>query len=504
MKADTGISRVKGAITRQSRAVFILLLALALVGGIGFGLGSKWHSAASPAYAAQALSSEARAMEEASVGVAEELIPAVVHIRVESLAKPEEQQDYFAPFRPFMPDLPQPQPKARPKQGLGSGVIIDPAGYILTNVHVVAGADQITVVTADEKEYKGTVVGTDSETDLAVVKIDAGGPLPAARLGNADQARIGSWVMAVGSPFGLEATVTTGVISAKGRTLRRREEPYSPFRDLIQTDAAINQGNSGGPLVNLGGEVIGINQAIFSPGPFAGNVGIGFAIPINPHTLSVIASIKQGEPFVRGRLGVFVRDVEPALAEIYGVKKGAFVEEVTPDSPASQSGIKEEDIIVAYNGQAIDNSDQLVAAVQQTRPGSEVKVRLFRAKKEREIVVTIGEKKAGAAAAAAPGMEIREGRLGLKVGDLTPETAETLGIDPDTQGVLVEEVNPTGDAARAGIRPGDIIIKVNLTPVRSLKDYQQAVAKLKAGRPATIRHKRGDVTRTVIIEQVTE
>ncbi|NIM05215.1 MAG: PDZ domain-containing protein [Armatimonadetes bacterium] len=498
------MSRLKEvALARHPRrAVIYLLLGLLLVGGLGFGLGSRWHPGVEPAQAAQTVSPAVQSLEAAFVGVAKEVTPAVVHIRVETQPKPSEEEDFFAPFRPFMPQVPRRRPM--PRQGTGSGVIIDSAGYVLTNVHVVSEAARITVVTAGEQEYKGEVVGTDPETDLAIVNIDSDEPLASARLGNADNSEVGSFVMAIGSPFGLEATVTTGVISAKGRTLRRRESPYSPFRDLLQTDASINQGNSGGPLVNLKGEVIGINQAIMSPGPGTGNVGIGFAIPINSQTQAIIAALKRGESFVRGRLGVYLRDMERGLAEIYGVKQGAFVEQVIPDTPASEAGIQEEDIIIGYDGQPIETSDQLVSAVQRTRPGTEVTIRLIRDNKEKRVVVAIGKKTKEVTAAKTGPEEPTKGRLGLWVSELTPETASSLGVEPDTKGVVVKNMDPVGDAARAGIRPGDIIVKVNLTPVRNLKDYTRAVAKLKVGRPATVRYHRGDQIRTAVIEEVTE
>ena len=500
MKEDQTVKEV-GPAAHSRRVTAYLLLSLLLVGAIGFGLGTVWHPSVRPAHAAQAVPPAVTAMESTFTGVAAEVKPSVVHLSVESLPKAAEGEDSFGPLRPF---LPAPPSRPTPKRGTGSGVVIDSAGYILTNVHVVAQAQQITVIMADGEEYKGKAIGTDPETDLAIVKVEPHKPLTAAILGNADEEKVASWVMAIGSPFGLDQTVTVGVISGKGRTLPRQESRDSRFRDLIQTDAAINPGNSGGPLVNLKGEVIGINQAIFSPGPFGGNVGIGFAIPLNPFTKEIIASLKQGQPVVRGLLGVYVRDLTPGMEEVYGVRKGAFVEQVAPGGSAAEAGIQQEDIIIGYEGQPVEKTDQLVAAVQRTRPGAEVEIKLIRNKQEKTVTAKIEQKKEAVAKVGRGPEEEVKGRLGLGVTELTPEIAASLGVDPRLKGVVVKSVDPAGDAARAGLEPGDIIVKVNLTPVRSIADYIQAIEKLKVGRAATIRYQRGEQIRTAVIEKVTE
>jgi len=473
------------------------LLTILLTGLIGFGVGNNWQHNLPNAQARPVVAPEARSLEAASIAVAEDVKRSVVSLRVEQV--PSAQED-TSPFWPFIPGIPKSKPA--PKAGLGSGVIIDGAGYILTNVHVVSNATRIKVVTEDGAEYNGEVVGTDSDTDLAVVKIkpETKKPLIAARLGDADLAKTGSWVMALGSPFGFEASVTTGVISAKGRTLRGEGKSDSPYRDLLQTDAAINPGNSGGPLVNLDGEVIGINQAIYSPGPFAGNVGIGFAIPINSYTKKIIASIKTGQSFVRGRLGVFVSDMNKALTQIYGVEKGAFVQEIVADGPADKAGIQAEDVIISYDGQAIADSDQLVNVVQRSHPGAQVRIVLVRDKKQRTVTATViakDDKTAAQPAAQAGEM----GRLGLRVSDITLQIAYSLGLDAQ-RGVVVLEVDPMGDAARAGVSVGDVITKINLISVNNFEDYKQAVAKLETGKPATLRVKHGDMSRTLSIEEV--
>jgi serine protease Do len=482
-----------------ARATLIgALLIILITGLIGFGIGNQYHHAMPAAQARPPVSPEARALEAASIAVAEDVKHSVVSLRVEQAPSGEDNSDN--PFWPFFPNLPKSRPM--PKAGLGSGVIIDPAGYILTNVHVVANATRIKAVSEDESEYSGEVVGTDPDTDLAVIKIkpDPKKPLIAARLGDADLAKTGSWVMALGSPFGFEASVTTGVISAKGRTLRGEGKSDSPYRDLIQTDAAINPGNSGGPLVNLDGEVIGINQAIYSPSPYAGNVGIGFAIPINAYTRKIIASIKAGQTFVRGRLGIYVGDLDRALSEVYGVQKGAFVQEIVPDGPAAKAGIQAEDVIISYDGQPISDSEQLVAAVQRTAPGAKVPIVLLRERKQKTVTALITAKSEKPAAAASTQPEAM-GRLGLRVSGITPQIAYSLGIEVQ-RGVVVLEVDPLGDAARAGITVGDVVTKINLTPVNNLEDYQQVAAKLVTGRPATLRVKHGDASRTVSIDEV--
>lgn len=492
--------------TRSWRLAVYLLVAL-LIGGIGFFLGSRPNPVINPLQAAQTLPPAVQALETTFTNVAEEVRPSVVHIRVESLVAPSPQDDLFGPLRPFMPDTPR---RPVPREGTGSGVIIDSAGYILTNVHVVADARSITVITANRDEYRGEVVGTDPDTDLAIVKITpkADRPLVAARLGDADRAKVGSFVMAIGSPFGLDETVTSGVISGTGRSLPRTDEGSNDrFRNLLQTDAAINPGNSGGPLVNLMGEVIGINQAIFSPGPIAGNIGIGFAIPINSYNKELIASLRRGQPIVRGRLGAYVGDISSGLAEVYGVSRGAFVQEVVPDTPAAQAGLQAEDVIITYNGKPVENSDQLVDAVQRTRPGTEVPLRIMRGKQEKTLTVRIGEKKAEVAQAQPTGEdEGKPARLGLRVSDITPQIAASLKLKAGIQGVVVKAVDPTGDAARAGIQAGMIIVKVNLTPVRNVEEYKQATATLKVGRPATLRYydPRQDRSLTVVIDEVTE
>jgi serine protease Do len=423
-------------------------------------------------------------------------------VRVKTTVKPTNEMDVPDWFRPFVPN---PQATPQPREGTGSGVIIDPAGYILTNVHVVADAAQITVVVGDEEEFAGKVVSTDPDTDLAVIKIDAKGKnLVAAKLGNAAEEKVGTIVMAIGSPFGLEQTVTTGVISGTGRSLSRSESPGNRFRNLIQTDAAINPGNSGGPLVNLKGEVIGINQAIYSTGMTPGNIGIGFAIPINTTTKSIINTLTKGENYIRGRIGAEIQDVPQKLAENLGTKTGAFVRSVTPDGPADKAGIQDGDVILSYNGNTIKDGDQLVTAVQATKPGTEVKVIILRDKQTKSLIAKIEEKKDKVATTESSTEGEKSARLGMRVSPITPEIASSLGIDPATKGVVVTGINPMGVAANSGIQKGDIIVKINLTPIRSVQDFNAAIKELQAGKSATIRFKHEDQTVTTIIEELPE
>ncbi len=494
-------SRARRLGPRGRLASPLFVVALLAATALGFGLGAGRLSHSGQAQARQLIAPEAQALDSLFSSVAEEVKPAVVHIRVQGPPAPAEE-DAPGPFPPSFPGQPRPAPT--PSQSLGSGVIIDPSGYILTNVHVVAGATRITVVTANKDEYPGKVVGNDPDTDLAVVKIEPRRPLPAARLGNADEAKVGSWVMAIGSPYGLEATVTAGIISAQGRILREESPGATPFRNLIQTDAAINRGSSGGPLVNLQGEVIGISQAIVSPGPFGGNIGIAFAIPIDNFTRDIIASLKQGQTFARGRLGIYIQDAEPGMAENYGAQRGAFVNQVMPDGPGAKAGIQEEDIITAYAGQPIKSSDELLGAVQRTRPGARVELTLLRGGQEKKLTVTIGEKKDATPAPPKPAEEVKMGRLGMKVAEITPEVASLFGLPAGLKGVVVTDLDPAGDAARAGLAPGDVIIKINLAPIRNLQEYQAAAQALQAGKPATIRHRRGEMIHTAVIDAVSE
>ncbi len=450
--------------------------------------------------------------------MAETVKPAVVFVEVEQKTKtetaeapemdvPDPLRDFFGREFPF----PRPQIPQVPPTGQGSGVVIDPAGFILTNNHVVGSAAKVTVHLTNGESYPAEVTGTDAITDLAVIKIQPKSRLVAAKLGNADTCKPGSWAMAIGFPFGgqrfggrfdealrFEPTVTVGVISATNRQLES-DIPGRPFRNLIQTDAPINPGNSGGPLVNNRAEVIGINQAIFTSGPVGGNIGVGFAIPIDENTKTIIESLKGGEPVVRGQLGVLVSPLTPTLKSVYGAETGVFVEEVQPDTPAAKGGVKAEDVILSFNGKQVTSVDQFVMAVQNTKPGKTVEMQVLRDGKKQDLKVTVEAlslEQARKEQAKAEG-----GKLGLTVESLPADRAAELGL---AGGVVVRAVGPMSAAARAGVQQGDVIVKINRQQIADVASFKTAESSLKKGDPVAIRIWRGDRMFTAQIERLEE
>lgn len=383
---------------------------------------------------------------------------------------------FFGPFE----DLPQ-MPFRR--QGTGSGVVVDKNGYILTNLHVVEDASRIQVkFHNDPKEYDAKLIGSDPETDLAVIKVDVGRPLVPAKIGNSDATQVGDWVIAIGSPFGLEATVTAGIISAKGRQVGGEGHQLQRF---LQTDAAINPGNSGGPLVNVRGEVIGINTAIATDtGSYA---GVGFALPINL-AVSVYNQIIKTGRVSRGSIGIEFRQGREDLLKAYGATSGVFVERVAPGGPAEKAGIKPEDIIIAYNGQPVKDGDDLVNRVANTPVGSEATVTVLRDGKKMDFKVKIAERTqvfphlaSRRGRAEAPGIESgTQAKFGMSIKNLTQSDRERLAYNgPD--GVLITEVEPNSFAEDIGLLPRDIITAINRQPVRSVDDVLRIQAKLKPG-----------------------
>jgi serine protease Do len=387
-------------------------------------------------------------------------------------------------FRRFFGDIPQREMK---RQSLGSGFIISKDGYILTNTHVIENATEIKVSLSDEKVYEAEVAGRDPKTDIALIKIKANGDLPTATLGDSDQLEVGDWVIAIGNPFGLDQTVTAGIVSAKGRMVGA-----GPYDSFIQTDASINPGNSGGPLFNTKGEVVGINTMIFSPS--GGNIGIGFAIPINM-AKELLPQLKEKGKVTRGWLGVMIQHVTPELAESFGLakEKGALVGDVVKDSPAEAAGIKRGDIILKYNGKDVDRMNDLSRMVAATPVGKEVELLLLREGKEMALRVRIGEMKEEAEALTEKG----EKDLGMNVQEITPEIAKYFSLE-DTPGVIVTNVEPDSAAADAGITKGDVIKEANRIPVKNLSDYREALKKMK-GKTALFLIKRGDSTLFVTI-----
>src|SRR4051812_36989721 len=364
-------------------------------------------------------------------------------------------------FRRF--DAPMPQ---QPMQGTGSGFIVQADGIILTNAHVVEGADEVRVKLTDRREFKGQVKGIDHVTDVAVVKIDATG-LSTVRFADPSMLRVGEWVLAIGSPFGFENTVTAGIVSATSRSLP--EGSYVPF---IQTDAAVNPGNSGGPLFNLRGEVIGINSQIYSRS--GGFMGLAFAIPIDVAAKVKDELLAHGK-VERGRIGVGIQDVNASLAQSFGLEKpeGALVSQVEPGGPADKAGVKPGDVILSFNGKALGGSNELPSLVANTKPGSKAAVEVWRNGKKQSLALTVGElKNAQSAKSEQSGEE--HGKLGLAVRPLTPDERKQLD---GVQGLVVQQAS--GPAARAGIRQGDVITAVNGTPVKSVDDLRRAADKAK-------------------------
>lgn len=365
------------------------------------------------------------------------------------------------------------------RRSLGSGFIINKEGYIVTNNHVVENATDIKVSLTDKDEYDAKVIGRDPKTDVALIKIDTRKDLPAAALGDSSQLRVGEWVMAIGNPFGLDHTVTAGIVSAKGRIIGA-----GAYDDFIQTDASINPGNSGGPLFNMNGEVIGINTAIVATGQ-----GIGFAIPINM-AKELLVPLREKGRVVRGWLGVQVQRVTPELAKSFGLERdrGALVADVMPDTPAERAGLERGDIIVEFNDRKIEEMTDLPRIVATTPPGVEVPVKLMRKGQEKVVQVKIAELKEEQVAAAGGTLEES---LGMTVQELTPEIAQNLGVT-DTKGVVVSNVDEGSPADEAGIRRGDVILEVNQRKVESLKDYRAAIGRVSGADSLLLLLRRGN------------
>ncbi len=358
----------------------------------------------------------------------------------------------------------------QPQEGLGSGFVVSKDGYILTNAHVVEGADEITVRTNDERDLEAKLVGSDPQTDLAVLKVEDG-KLDALELGDSDSLRVGQWVVAAGTPFGLSSSITSGIVSATGRSNLR----IADYEDFIQTDAAINPGNSGGPLLDLEGKVVGINTAIFSRS--GGYMGIGFAIPINM-AKDVMNSLMADGKVTRGRLGAWIQDLNDDLAESfdYDSRNGVLIGDVDPDSPAGKAGLQSGDIVLEYDGEPVTKADDLRMRVAGTKPGEEVELEIWRDGKRRTVEVEIGELENETLAEDHPAAQLDQG-VGMIARTLTPEISQQLGLEGDVKGAVVTEVEPFGPAADAGIRQGDVIVQVQNAPVRSVEDLRRELGK---------------------------
>lgn len=478
---------------RKSLYIFI---ALSLI--IGLAVLPKAMSQTAP----QA-TSQLKTLEDTFVNVAESVGKAVVSISTESSEKAAEkiyfkgrpspfgEDDFFRKFfEDFFGEMPVPNYRSR-RVGIGSGVIIDSEGYILTNEHVVGKADKITVKLSDGREFKGEVKGTDSRSDLAVIKINAKN-LPLVKLGDSDTLKIGQWAIAIGNPFGFvldnpEPTVTVGVISALHRSLGRVFQRGRDYSDLIQTDAAINPGNSGGPLVNLKGEVIGINVALFTTS--GGYEGVGFAMPIN-NAKKIISRLIEGKKIVYGWLGISVQDLDDNLAKYFGLpdKNGVLVAKVLPSGPAQKFGVKESDIIEKFDNKPTNNVKELLSIVGSTESGKKVKMVVIRDKHEANIDIEVGQRPEDVEEQEEePGESIKAWR-GIEVQDLTPNLARKYGLSEE-EGVIVTDVKPNSPADDADINPGDVILEINKTPVKNIADYNKLTAAAKGD--VLIKTKRG-------------
>lgn len=419
--------------------------------------------------------------------------PAVVNVSTTKLVKrgngqapfvmpgDEQLQEFLRRF--FPPNGPGGQRgpiQEMPTRGAGSGFIVSPDGYILTNAHVVSGADEVIVKLIDKRKFTAKVIGTDTRTDVAVLKITSPSRLPIVRLGDPAQLRVGEAVAAIGSPFGFENSVTAGIVSAKGRSLP--SESYVPY---IQTDVPINPGNSGGPLFNMRGEVVGINSQIYSRS--GGYQGVSFAIPIDV-AMEVVNQLKAGTKISRGWLGVIIQEVSSDLAESFGLDRprGALVAQLTPGGPAEKSGLQPSDVILKFAGKPVEDSSDLPRMVGMTKPGIKVPVQVWRKGALKDINVVLGELPADDVVGQGNDTKAYI-RGGLALSELTNEQRRELKLD---HGLLVEET--TGDAARAGIRTGDIVLAVNNTTMRSVDDFRKVIATIPKGRSAAILVRRGD------------
>ena len=415
--------------------------------------------------------------------LAEMASPAVVNIRIEKTitsrgsGSRQFQRDPWgreSPFKDFFERFfGEEAPREFKQPSVGSGFIIDKSGFVVTNNHVIENADKIVVKLDDDNEFDATVVGRDPNTDIALLKVEAGKSLPFIKLGDSNNLRIGEWVVAIGSPFGLERTVTAGIVSAKGRVIGS-----GPYDDFIQTDASINPGNSGGPLLNMDGEVVGINTAII-----ASATGIGFAIPISMAE-GIIAQLKSEGEVTRGWLGVAIQDLTPEMAEYYGLKdrKGVLVADVFKGDPADKAGIRAKDIILEVNNQKIETSRQLTSMIAGLKVGEAAKIEVFRDRKIKTFSIKLAKRDDDRLKArSGPRQRMdEEEELGIRVAELTSELAQRFNID-DMAGVVVVAVESDSSGAKAGIQMGDIIKEINHRVIESVDNYRTALEKLKDG-----------------------
>ena len=490
--------------------VILGLLAALIVGGIAgstitgktgltpFGSGETvplWFAAANP------VSSNQVSFSGGFSAVAAKVVPSVVNVSSTKIVRTPENSrlsPFFSDpfFRQFFGDQFAPQqqtPSEEREHSLGSGVIVSADGYILTNNHVIEGANEIEVTTGNKVDYKARLIGTDPKTDIAVLKVDAAN-LPVIVFGDSTQVKVADFALAIGNPFGLNQTITMGIVSATGRGDLGIED----YEDFIQTDASINPGNSGGALVNVNGELIGINTAILS-GRGGGNQGIGFAIPINMARLVLDQILKNGK-VVRGYMGAWIQPVTPEIAKAFGLAKpeGALIGDVDPNGPAGKSGLQRGDIVLDIDGKPVANSRELRLKVAMTKPGATVKLKVFHNGVDREVSIKLDELPTKATAAEGQPSAPSAALQGFSVETLTPDIARQLNLPADTAGVVITGVQPGSIAEEAGLRRGDVIQEVNHKRVRTVKEFASDVNRI--GRQSVLLLvNRGGNTRYVIL-----
>ena len=462
----------KKHVSRTKPLVFIVLLAVGIVALSSF----------NPASAVETNDHTIFSYPESFNQLAENSSPAVVNIRTIKTIKgggrvfrqfkkgPFGENDPFNDF--FDRFFGDERPHDFKQRSLGSGFIINKDGYIVTNNHVVENADKIEVILKDEKEFDAEIVGRDANTDLALIKIKPDRDLPVLLFGDSDALKVGQWVVAIGSPFGLEHTVTAGIVSAKGRVIGS-----GPYDDFIQTDASINPGNSGGPLINMQGKVVGINTAII-----AGGSGIGFAIPINL-AKNIVDQLKSSGEVIRGWLGVGIQDISKQVAEYYGIKseKGVLVTEVFPDDPADKAGIEPQDIILSINGIEVGTSREITSMIADLGVGETVKIKALRNGKTRTFSVKIAKREETRISARSTRKE-KQTELGISVENVTPEIARRFNLK-DAKGVIVSAVEPDSKADEAGVKRLDIIKEINHKSIATVSDLNKVISEIKKDEP---------------------
>jgi serine protease Do len=471
------------------------VIGLALfLGTVGLGVAHERMSTNNPPASLKLAEANEGPSRNSYAAVLKSVLPTVVNISSSKVvrARAESPEGLMPFFRQFFggegdgdENFALPQPRDHREKNLGSGVIVSPEGYILTNNHVVDGATEVRVILSEKREFQARVVGTDPKTDIAVLKIEASGLSPIT-IGDSSRAEVGDTVLAIGDPFGVGETVTKGIVSATGRGNLGIED----YEDFIQTDAPINPGNSGGALINDRGELIGINTAIITHGS-GGNQGIGFAVPSNLARTVMEEILKSGK-VTRAYLGIYPQDVTPAIAKAFGEKdpRGVLIGDVSANSPAQAAGLQRGDIILEVNGKPMTGSNQLRMAISMMQPGSEAKLKVIRDGSQRELMIKLHELPTEHAENNNETGDQRQASAGVEVANLTPQISRQLNLPPTTTGVVVKSVSPSSPLAGSGLGKGDVIQEVNRQPVKSVSDFYDAMHK-DAGNPLLLVNRGG-------------